>query len=192
MEEDKGVIQGWQWRRWGSSVSGIALTRTCDQQCPGLSYSGLGKQTATARGKTALPFTPPTAGALWLPVTVPLHWANASRDTPSSEQLSVCPGKGQEQGKAMSKGEMCWPWSCSWLETDTAVCPSALPGALEVLDKQSRSFRGMVRTGNTGKSLLGWYHCGQHQFPQSPCHFPNGNLQGSLREVLPPLYGKES
>lgn len=117
MEEDKGVIQGWQRRRWGINVSGTALTQTCDQHCPGLSCSGLGKQTATARGKTALPFTPPTAGAL----SLPLHWANASRDTSSSEQLSVWPGKGQEQGKAMPRVEMYWPWSCNWLETDSCV-----------------------------------------------------------------------
>lgn len=87
---------------------------------------------------------------------------------------------------------MCWPWLCSWLETDTAVCPSAPSGALEILGEQS--FGGAVRTGNAGpgKSQLGRYRCGQHQFPPSPCDFPNGNLQGGPREVGRSLYGKAS
>lgn len=180
MGEDKGVIQDWQQRICGINVLGPALPRICNQHCPGLSCGGLGKQTATTRRKTALPFTPPTAGALWLFVTVPLHWANASRDRSSFEQLSVCPGKGQEQGKAMPKGEMCRPWSCSWLETDTAVCPSALSSALEVLGKQSRSLgrSGMYRKHWTWeisvRSVLLW----SAPVPSVPMSFPKWESAG--------------
>lgn len=150
MGEDKGVIQGWQQRRWGINVLSTALTWTCDQHCPGLWWAGVANSNSTWENCTAFP--PPPAGALWLPVTVPLHWANASMDAPSSEQLSVCPGKWQEQGKAMPKGEMCWLWLCSWLEAP--VCLSALSGALEVLGKQSRSLgrSGMYRKHWTWKT----------------------------------------
>lgn len=150
MREDKGVIQGWQQRRWGINVLSTALTWTCDQHCPGLWRAGVANSNSMWENCTAFP--PPTAGALWFPVTVPLHWANASMDSPSSEQLSVCPGKWQKQGKAMPKGEMCWLWLCSWLETP--VCLSALSGALEVLGKQSRSLgrSGMYRKHWTWKT----------------------------------------
>lgn len=101
-----------------------------------------------------------------LPGIVPLHWERASRDAPCSEQLSACPGKGENH----AQGGNVLAMPCRWMETHSSVsiCPIWCSGGFgqarqvpweEQCNRRHRTWEIRVRL------VL-------HQVPQSPCHFP--------------------
>lgn len=72
-----------------------------------------------------------------------------------------------------------------------AVCPSPPSSALEVLGTQGRSL-GKSNTYRTCEIPVRLVLLPLAPGPSIPLSFPKGNLQGSPREVVPPLHGKES